>query len=165
MTIGQSLAAEIEAELPATVAHLENVPEDKFDFRPHDKSFSMLQLASHIPETYTWIDAMLDHDELDFDPSTYTPWVAGSKTEAIEALRRNAADAAEKLRTVSDEAMATTWTMRINGQAVMQCPRMAVVRMMMLSHTIHHRAQLGVYLRLCDVPVPPTYGPSADDQG
>lgn len=162
MSIAQQLCAEIEQESHATRATLEVIPEDRWDFKAHEKSFSIRQLASHIVDTFSWIGSMTDVDDFDFDPGAWTPYAAETKDDLLAKHDANLAAALAKLAEVPDEAMGATWTMTMNGQVAMQSPRLSVIRMMLISHTIHHRAQLGVYLRLCDVPLPEVYGPSAD---
>ncbi len=162
MTIAQQLCAEIEQDSHATRAMLEVIDEDRWEFKAHDKSFSIRQVASHIVDTFSWIGSMTDTDDFDFDPAQWTPYVAEAKDDLLAKHDANLAAALAKIAEVSDGAMGATWTMTMNGQVAMQCPRQNVIRMMLINHTIHHRAQLGVYLRLIDVPVPETYGPTAD---
>lgn len=164
MNIGEALAMEMQYESQNTKKVLERLPEDKFDFKPHEKSMTLGQLASHLAEIYGWADMTLNLDSLDFDASTYVPWVASSRGELIQKLEETTASAVPMLQGASNETMTGLWTFSMNGQQIFQLPRVGVVRSMMLSHAIHHRAQLTVYLRLLDVPLPAIYGPSADEQ-
>lgn len=163
MTTGQALAAEIEQESQATRNYLDRIPDAKLDLKCHDKSFSICGVASHIAETFTWAPAMIDQDVFDMDPSQFTPWQAASKQELLDTFDKNLAAALDQVRAADDAKMSQPWTMKVNGQTAMEAPRAAVLRMMFVNHIVHHRAQLGVYLRLADVAVPQAYGPTADE--
>ena len=105
----------------------------------------------------------VNQDEFTFDPTNFTPWEAKSRDELLTTFDNNLSKALKLMEGVSDEAMGATWNMKVGDKVVFSMPRGAVIRVMFLNHMIHHRAQLGVYLRLKDVPVPQTYGPSADE--
>ena len=163
MTMAASFVGELEHETKVTRTALERVPEDRFTWKPHEKSMSMIELASHLAEMFSWTPAMTGQDRFDMDPSAYTPWVAESKQQLLDTFDQNVDDALRAIREVSDEAMGETWTMAVSGRTVMQMPRGAVIRNILINHMIHHRAQLGIYLRLNEVAVPRAYGPSADE--
>ena len=166
MSIAQSILAEYEQEAATTRTLLERVPEDKFDWRPHDKSMSLARLAGHIAESPEWVGAIMDEEEIDFaaevDYSTSTP---ESGEQLLETFDRAVSAFCEKMAGYSDEDFMVTWTMKKGDQVLGQMPRVAVVRMFVLNHHYHHRGQLTVYLRLLGVPLPMVYGPTADEQG
>ncbi|MGD8320055.1 MAG: DinB family protein [Gemmatimonadota bacterium] len=159
---GAMLLPEFDQEMANTRKMLERVPDEKLQFKPHDKSFSLLELASHVGNLPTWTKATLTTTELDLDQ----PWERTPPTNRAEVLaefEKAAAEARAVLEAVSAEELQVDWTLRSGDQVWFTMPRAAVFRSFVMSHLIHHRAQLGVYLRLLDVPVPGMYGPSADD--
>lgn len=161
--IAQSLLPEFDHEFATLRVALERVPEDRHDFKPHDKSMSLAQLAGHLAELPAWTGPTLLEDELDFANSDYQPYFMTTRDELLELFDKNVAQARETLAGASDETMMSNWTMKTGDQVHFTMPKVAVFRSFIMSHMIHHRAQLGVYLRLNDVPVPQTYGPSADE--
>jgi uncharacterized damage-inducible protein DinB len=164
MSISETFIAELEQEAATTKKILERVPLDKPDWKPHEKSMSLGRLATHVAELPNWVGASLDYDELDFAKSDHKPLVVKS-TEELTALHdKNIADAVACLKKYPDEHFAKTWKLR-NGETIyFELPKAAVIRSFVFNHIIHHRAQLGVYLRLLGVPLPGSYGPSADEQ-
>jgi uncharacterized damage-inducible protein DinB len=165
-TISQSLLSEYDQEMANTRRMLERVPEGRGDFRPHPKSYSLARLAGHVAEMPFWAVMTLTQDELDLRPGGVAPFEAYTFTTQAEALAmfdQHAAKARTMLEGTSDEAMMRSWTLKDNGRVVFAIPRIAVLRSFVMNHMIHHRAQLGVYLRMNDVPVPGVYGPSADE--
>lgn len=161
MTISQSLLPEFEHEMANTRKMLEAVPDGKFDWKPHAKSMPLGRLASHVCELVQWGDVIVREKKLDLTPDM-KPFIAKTRAELVETLDRNVASARESLAGASDEALLQPWTLSFSGKVIFTMPRIAAFRSMALSHVIHHRAQLGVYLRLLDVPIPGMYGPSAD---
>lgn len=162
MSLATALIRDLETEAAHTRKVLEAVPEDRLSWKPHEKSMTLGALASHIAETPSWISAMLE-DEMDFARMTdYRPFDARDRAELLAGLARNLAAGADALRDRDDERLAGTWTMRNGEKVLMQAPRHTAIREIALHHWIHHRGQLTVYLRLLGVPVPPTYGPTAD---
>jgi uncharacterized damage-inducible protein DinB len=164
MSLAQSLLPEIDEEMANTRKLLERVPEDKPEWGPHAKSMKLSRLAQHVAETPSWGARAIDQDSVDvgtFDPAR----VAHMTTRAalLDTFDRNVAALRAALEKASDEALTQPWTLLFKGKAMFSLPRIAVIRKFGISHMIHHRAQLGVYLRLLDVPVPGLYGPSADD--
>lgn len=158
-----SLIAEFEHEAQTTRKHLERLPEDKLDWRPHQKSFTAGGLASHITEMISWTDAILNQDEIDFDPATYKPYVAASVADLLKTFDDNVAKGRQALAGATDDTLQQPWRLEIRGRVQVEKPRAAALRDFALSHLIHHRGQLSVYLRLLDIPVPGSYGPSADE--
>lgn len=164
MNIIEPMVMELKQEAQTTRRYLERIPHDKLGWKPHAKSMSMGQLASHLCETCMWVGALLDTEELVFDPEQYQPFHAKTRVELLDAFDKNIALALEKMEGQSDEAMMQVWRMRSPDRVFFEMPRMAVLRAMILNHLVHHRGQLSVYLRLNDVTVPATYGPSADEE-
>ena len=145
---------------------LEIVPDDKLDYAPHDKSMKMGRLAGHIAEMAGWSVEIINTPELDIAPvdgPSYEPFIAGSRDELLAAFDKNIAAAKEAVAGASDEALMTSWSLLAGGNNIFAMPRIGVLKSMVLNHIIHHRAQLGVYLRMNDVPIPGMYGPSADE--
>lgn len=166
MSIAQSLLPELAHEMAGTRKELERVPEDKFGWKPHAKSMSLCRLASHLAEVPSYGTAVLANSEFDILPAgkPYVPNEIGSRKEILALFDKNLEGLQEALGGMSDGDMLQPWTLLKGGTKVFTLPKVAVLRSMCLNHNIHHRAQLGVYLRLVDVPVPSIYGPSADEQ-
>lgn len=162
MTIAQMLLPEYDQEMANTRKMLEAIPNDKLDFKPSDKSFNLAALATHIVSIPEWAVDTIKKDSMDF--TGYTPPAPiQSKEDAAGKFDKNAAAGREALAGVTDEAMQHMWTLIGNGQVYFTLPRGVVLRSFVMNHIIHHRAQLGVYLRLCGAKVPGMYGPSADE--
>lgn len=164
MTIGQMLAAELKQEAVAARKMLERVPNDKLDWQPHEKSMTLGRLAGHVVEMVTWANVTVEQDELDFATAGYKPKEYTAAAELVADFDQNVSSALEVLNSTADETMTHNWRLRNGEQVYFELPKAAVLRTMMMNHIIHHRGQLSVYLRLLDVPVPPVYGPSADEQ-
>ena len=166
MTIAETLLAEFDQEQANTRKVLSRVPDGRFDFRPHPKSFPMGELASHIANLQGWTVEVMSADSFDYAPPGQPPAPqpeAHTQAQLLETFDRNLALGRAALAAATDERFYQPWSLLGGGAAVFTMPRIAVVRAFVLNHTIHHRAQLGVYLRLNDVPVPGVYGPSADE--
>ena len=145
---------------------LERVPEGKFDWRPHDKSMSLRDLVTHLSNLPSWTVFTIQKESFDIAPVGEEPMRVEPVTSVADALEKfdaNVAQAHEALAGVSDEDLFATWTLLAGGEAMFAMPRLAVIRSMVMSHIIHHRGQLSVYLRLNDVPLPAIYGPTADE--
>jgi uncharacterized damage-inducible protein DinB len=164
MTILDSLMREFKNEAQTTRKHFERLPSDKLDWRPHEKSFTAVGLASHITEMLGWAEAILNQDELDFDPATYKPYHATSVAELLKTFDDNFAKGKQALAGATDDTLSQPWSLKFKGRVQFEKPKGAVLRDFALSHVIHHRGQFSVYLRLLDIPVPGSYGPSADEQ-
>ncbi len=166
MSLAGSMLPEMDQELGNTRRVLQRVPMDRLDFRPHPKSSTMGGLATHVATIPSWAAFTIDRTELDVAPVGGEPWRATEARTAEELLSRfdaHAAAARAALATASDATLLVSWTLLAGGKPVFTLPRIAVLRSFVMNHMIHHRAQLGVYLRLCDVPVPSIYGPTADE--
>ena len=166
MTIGQSLLPEYDMEMANTRKVLERVPDDKWDWKIHEKSNTIGWVANHLADIPAWVEATIDHDSFDVEPTAGEPYQQPTEatTEAILTLfDDNVARGRAALESVDDETILGPWSLLQCGETLMTMPRIACLRTWVLNHTIHHRAHLCVYLRVNDVPVPGMYGPSADD--
>jgi uncharacterized damage-inducible protein DinB len=159
------LLPEFDQEMAATRKSLERVPDDKFGWKPHEKSATMGWLASHLAMIPHWAQITFETDSLDLAPPGGQPKIpeAKSRKEVLEMFDRNAAAARAVIAGASDADFDKPWTLLKAGQKLMTLPKAAVMRSFVMNHMIHHRAQLGVYLRLNNLPVPSIYGPSADE--
>lgn len=167
-SIKDALLAEYGHEMAITRKHLEVVPEDKLDWAPHKKSMTLGRLASHLTETSEWVQGIVEANVLDFDSpemQEYKPNTYDSRKAILKAFDDGVATAKKVIGSKSDAELMETWTMKKGDMVFAEMPKAAAVRAWMINHPIHHRGQFSVYLRLCDVPVPMTYGPTADDSG
>jgi uncharacterized damage-inducible protein DinB len=162
MTFIESLQAELEKEAITTRKMLAIVPADKFDWQPHPKSMTLKRLATHVAELPSWIEMVLTTEELDFANNNYVPRVIDSTQDLLDYFNDSLEKARKSLWKAMDADLLPDWTLR-NGEQVYSTESKHDVIRMAYSQTIHHRAQLGVFLRLLDVPIPGSYGPSADD--
>ena len=166
MPISQALLPEFDNEMSKTRKTLERIPDDKLGFKPHPKSMTLARLAGHVAEMPGWVAPTLDKDSLDIAPAGAPPpqaLTARSRQETLEIFDKNVAEARAAIARSSDDHLAKPWSLLMGGKPMFTMPRIAVLRGMVMNHMIHHRAQLGVYLRLNDLPVPALYGPSADE--
>jgi len=163
MAIRDTLLPEFDQEMANTRKMLERVPDGRFDYQPHRKSWHVNHLAGHIAELPGWVTHTMQVEVLAMEPGQFSPFQPTTRTELLERFDKNVADAHAALATATDEQLFTIWTMKWAGKTVMTMPRQQVLRSVILNHLIHHRAQLSVYLRLMDVAVPGMYGPSADE--
>lgn len=164
MSIVDGIIAELQFEAIGTRKVLARIPENELDWRPHQKSFTMGELASHVADIVTYTVSICDRDELIFDPTQWKPFACANAQELVEHFDKGLLQAGEALRTCSDEKMLAKWRMVMDGKELFCMPRVAVMRSMVLNHLVHHRAQLTVYLRMREIPVPGIYGPSADEE-
>jgi uncharacterized damage-inducible protein DinB len=162
MKVADVVLAELEREGASTVRMLERVPADKLDWRPHQKSMSLGQLAFHIAGIPARVMGMLQAGEFDVATAGRAP-VVQTDTTAVEVYRRNLDQCRSTIGTMDNEQMKQPFRMRVGERVLTEMPKSAVVRSILLNHTYHHRGQLSVYLRLLDVPVPAMYGTSADE--
>lgn len=153
---------QLKEEIAKTRKMLEIVPDGKYDWKPHVKSMSIRSLATHIAELPTWIPLAIDTDVLDFAAGDYKPTLIDSTKELLKVFDENQKTAFQALANTTDEFLQNPWTMRNGDQVYFTITKEDVIRMA-ISQMIHHRAQLGVFLRLLDIPIPGPYGPSADE--
>ena len=167
MSMNDALLMEFVREMSLTRKTLERVPDDKLGWKPHEKSGTMGWLAGHLANLPGWATMTISKDSLDIHPPgepEYKMEIPKSRQALLDLFDRNFDSGRDALTGASDDWLEKPWTLLNGGQKVFTMPRAAVLRTMVLNHNIHHRAQLGVYLRLNDIPVPGVLGPSADEQ-
>lgn len=162
MSLIQMLVKEMQQEAQTTRKMLERVPNDKYDWQPHPKSMTIRQLATHIAELPGWVSLALKTDGLDFATSPYDPVTINNTTELLDLFERTLAEGEATLSQATDEQLEPMWTLRNGDEIYSQTTKGEMIRMT-FSQVVHHRAQLGVDLRLLDIPIPGSYGPSADE--
>jgi uncharacterized damage-inducible protein DinB len=166
MSISASLLPEFDQEMANTRKALERMPDDKFDWKPHEKSGTMGWLANHLANLPSWTVYTINQDSLDLAPQDgeSIKWEGkGSRRELLDYFDKNVGAARAAIAEASDEEFLKPWSLLKGGVTLMTLPKIAVMRGFVMNHIIHHRGQFTVYLRLNDVPVPPLYGPSADE--
>jgi uncharacterized damage-inducible protein DinB len=162
MAIADTLLPEFDHEMTTTRKLLERVPEEKFDWKPHAKSFSLGALATHLANLAMWGSETLEKSEIDIGGSG-PPGAPPSKAEMLATFDKNVAATRAALVGKTDAELTAMWSLKRGGHTIFSMPKTAVWRSFVLNHLVHHRGQLSVYLRLLDVPVPSMYGPSADE--
>src|SRR5579862_8995222 len=163
MPINQAFLGEFDFEMAGTRKTLERIPEDKFGWAPHEKSMKLGRLASHLAEMSGWVKDTIDKDEIDIGGYSGPP-DPKTRKEVLDLFDKNVKTARAALAAANDDAAwMKTWEMKKDGKAIFSMPKVAVMRSFIFNHNVHHRAQLGVYLRLNNIPVPSIYGPSADE--
>lgn len=166
MSISETLLPEFDQEMANTRKTLERVPDGKFDWKPHEKSGTMGWLAGHVANVPEWMADTIEKDGFDMEPNGVQfqpPPAAKTRKELLEAFDEHVARARKALVGTSDAHLLKQWSLLKNGQVLFAMPRIACLRTWVMNHMIHHRAQLGMYLRLNNIPVPAIYGPSADE--
>ena len=166
MAVSEALLPEFDQEMAGARRTLERVPADKFEWRPHEKSGTMIWLAGHLANIPSWASMAVNQDDLDLAPGGEhmpQPPAPDSVAELLATFDKHAAEARAAIAGASDGELMKPWSLLQNGTVMMTLPKVAVLRSFVMNHLIHHRAQLGVYLRLNDIPVPSIYGPSADE--
>ena len=166
MTIGQNLLPEFDNEMAGTRKVIERVPNNKLDWKIHDKSNTIGWVATHLANLPSWATMTIESDSLDVLPKDGEPFRMpefDSTSEILSAFDKNVAQARSLLESVSDDKLHKPWSLLKSGETVFTMPKIAVIRTWVINHIIHHRGHLCVYLRVNDVPVPALYGPSADE--
>jgi uncharacterized damage-inducible protein DinB len=165
VSIKDALLPEFDHEMAVTRRLLERVPEADLAWKPHDRSMSLGGLATHLSHIPHWTDAITQQTEVDMAsiPQDRTPKVPADRAGLLEMFDRNVAAARARLAAMSDGEYLAMWTFKKAGQIVFSMPRIAALRGFLMNHSVHHRGQLSVYLRLRNVPLPAMYGPSADE--
>ena len=164
MQISEMYLPEFEHEMHRTRQMLERVPEGKQEYKPHEKSMPLGKLAAHTAQLSELVTYVIELPHLDFSQSSMTPLVMESRQQLLKDFDALVDKARKAIASADDEHWQKQWKLSFQGQTIVEEPRFLVYRSMFLNHMVHHRAQLGVYLRLNDIPLPPTYGPSADDR-
>jgi len=162
ISIIQMLQKELEQEAQTTRKMLERVPQDKFDWKPHPKSGTLKWLATHVAELPGWVEMTLTTEGLDFAANPYQQEPINSTAELLAYFERTLARGRASLEKATEEELEKMWTLRNGDQILLSSTKAEMIRTA-YCQTVHHRAQLGVYLRLLDVPIPGSYGPSADE--
>ena len=153
----------MEHEAQTTRKMLSRIPDDKYDWQPHPKSMTIRQLATHIAELPTWVTMTVTTDGLDFATTPYQPVPIGNTGELMTYFEKSLENGKESLAAADEKKLGETWTLRSGDQVFVQATKAEMIRTT-YCQVVHHRAQLGVYLRLLDIPIPGSYGPSADEQ-
>lgn len=162
MSIAQSLIAEIQNESKSTQEMLSRISKDQFGYKPHEKSMDLKSLATHIASIQGLTAAACRNDSFDLK-NTQSPQI-NSTEDLVKWHTQNETASIQALQNISDEELQKPFELKYDGQTIMKMPKGDFIRKMAMSHQYHHRAQLGVYLRMLNVPIPGMYGPSADDQ-
>lgn len=164
MTISEALLPEFDREMLSTRRTLERIPADKAEFAPHPSSMPLGRLAPHVAQLAGFGLSVLTTPQVDFSTGSYRPLPFESAAQLVRVLDEGAAKVRKALIEMPDEAWSENWKLLLEGRTLFDGSRFLAYRQMFLNHLIHHRAQLGVYLRLNGVPVPAIYGPSADEK-
>jgi uncharacterized damage-inducible protein DinB len=159
MPFSENLLPEFDEEMKNTRKMLECVPDTLFDYQPHPKSMTVGRLATHVAELPSWTTSAIDLDVLEI-PTDFKPSEIRSQKELLEKFDKGVAEARVKIQGATDQRWHQIWTLKFGGQTLMSMPRSVVMRSIIMNHMIHHRAQLGVFLRLNDVAIPGMYGPT-----
>lgn len=163
MAIRDGLLPEFDHEAATTRRVLERVATEKFDLKPHPKSWTMLDLATHIVNIFSWTTPTLQQDKLDLSGPFEKPAPFSDTQNLLAVFDKNVEDARAAIAGTEDETFAQPWSLIGDGKTIFTMPKAAVLRGFVISHIIHHRGQLSVYLRLAGIPVPSIYGPSGDE--
>ncbi len=163
MTFTESFLNELNHEAVTTRKMLERVPADLFHWQPHPKSMTLKQLATHVAELPTWINMVINTKELDFEANPYKPVSLSNEQELLAYFEEALTEGKEALSKANDEQLTDRWVLR-SGAAIYSDELKRDFLRHCFCQVVHHRAQLGVYLRLLDIPIPGSYGPSADEQ-
>jgi uncharacterized damage-inducible protein DinB len=156
------LLKEMDHEAATTRKMLERVPNDRYDWKPHERSMTIHRLATHIAELPSWVGMALTTSELDFANNPYEPPVIGNTADLLAYFEKSYAEGRAHLEKATEKDLEPDWTLR-NGDTIYSVESKGDVIRMSYSQIIHHRAQLGVFLRLLNIPIPGSYGPSADE--
>lgn len=166
MAIKDALLPEYDHEMATTRRLLERVPEAEFAWKPHERSMTLGELAGHIANLPMWCSATIEHAVLDLDSfgEDVTLKAPPTREAMLEAFDAKTKAARAAVAATSDAEMLTPWTLKKGQQEFFTMPRISAIRSFVMNHMIHHRGQLSVYLRLKNIPLPPIYGPSADER-
>lgn len=162
MKMLEILIKEMEKESQSTRKMLERIPDDQYDYSPHHKSMSIERLSNHIAELPTWVEMILNTGELDFNSNPYVPTTYRKTSDILNFFEKNLQIGINALKNAAEEQLQDEWTLRQGDYIIDRTSKLDFIRMT-FGQIVHHRAQMGVYLRLLDVPIPGPYGPSADE--
>jgi uncharacterized damage-inducible protein DinB len=163
MSIKDLFIRELQIEIANTEKMFSRIPEDKFGWKPHEKSYTLHQLAVHTATMFGWVTTMFPNNELDLEKMPLKTPEIHNVAALIAFMKEKEADSVKTLESMTDADFEKQWTLRKGETVFFETDKYIVVRQMIFNHIFHHRGQLSVYLRLLDVPIPGMYGPSADD--
>ncbi len=163
MSIQTSLQVELEREAQNTERFLQVLSANHFSYKPHPKSMSLGELASHVVELHGWMAEILKSGHFDFH-TDYVPLKATTKEDLLTALKNNVANCEAELAKFNEDDYFSTWTLKAGDHIIAELPKAGAIRFIVNNHLIHHRGQLSVYMRMLDLPLPGIYGPSADEK-
>ena len=163
MSISELLLKELEKEATSTRKILAVVPDEHLAWQPHEKSFTLGRMASHVAELPLFLNRILDADEYDMATRTAQPYVCADNADLRSHFETRLAEGIPSLEKATDEYLHQNWVLRRGELVIAESTRYEAIRNWMLNHHIHHRGQLSVYLRMLNVAIPGMYGPSADD--
>lgn len=164
ITLKQAVLGDIDREFRVTRTLLARVPDEHLSWKPHDKSMSVAALCQHLNNLFFWYRATAQHDELDLAATPPSPPPPEAIADFLTAFDAHVKDVRAVLDALSEDDLNRTWTLRHGAHQVFAIPKAEVLRIWCTNHMIHHRGQLSVYLRLLDIPLPPMYGPTADER-
>ncbi len=167
MAIADLLLPEFDNEVAITRNVLAAVPDDRPDWKPHDKSFTVAHLAQLVSMIPSWSSMIVEDTEFDLAPPgkpASSPYSNQKTEKLLEEFDKNVIAARAAIAKTTDADFQVPWTLKSGGNVMMTMPRYGILRSMVLNHLVHHRAQLGLYLRMLDQRVPSMYGPTADDK-
>ncbi len=162
MTISEMYLPEYDREMAKTKKILELIADQDFDYKPHQKSMALGRLASHVAEMVSWAVSVMQTEFFDLSPADMQ-FKPQTRQQILDSFDKNVKEVRALLADATDEELQKIWALKMEGKEVFSSPRWSVLRDVILNHMIHHRAQLGVYLRLKDIAIPGMYGPSADE--
>lgn len=165
LSIRQLALGDLDTELGSTRRLLERLPDEQLAWKPHEKSFSLGSLAQHLATLPMWLVSIVQEDFFDVGAPMPKNTPLESREAVLEVFDRNTAAFRDALDAAGDDVLTRRWEMRIGDRVSFAAPKHAVLRSIGLNHIIHHRGQLTVYLRVLEVPLPPVYGPTADERG
>lgn len=163
MPLSELLLPELDQETINTRKILERCPTDKFGWKPHEKSMTLGKLAAHLAGMPKWGSMTIDTDELNFEPGEFVEEIPPTTADMLAAFDADSKTFRDKLTRLTDEESQKPWALKASGALIFSMPKAVVLRSYVFNHAVHHRAQLGVYLRLLDILIPGLYGPSADE--
>ena len=165
MTLRDALIREFDLELPFTRRSLERVPIDKFGWKPHEKSMSLGELVGHLAGIPNWAGIVMTSAEFEMSSAAgrKKPQIPMSRTALLKEFDAKVAEARASLAGKTDAELLAPWTLKSDGEEIFTLPKISALRSFVMNHSIHHRGQLSVYLRMKNVPLPSIYGPTADE--